>query len=493
MNKKGKVLFVDDEKRVLNSMRGLFRREYELYLTTDGAEAVELVAKHDIDVIVADQRMPGLTGVEVLGKVREASPRTVRILLTGYADPEAIEGSINIGEVFRFLSKPCQPTLLRETIKLGVDASRVATTAITRAARQTRMLQSNPPAGKPADEAQQPAATQASPPPVKAPMADSNATTAAAPDPTTAAADSGSANADDSLSESRISPTTPPKASTKTPTKTPTVTNDASQPIPIAAAATGGDEQTVSEQPFSPAPNEETEAATMPLLGDTPATNVTPFKPAANRDSDADDASHWQTHTEIVMSGDTSQEVEQLTATAELNARAGNVGVAVFTVNPTFAETAVRALSADRNTVLATTLVKVAEVLEQKEAGVLVTDFTSDISLLQNMIGTLKHHLPELVTIVVSENRDATDMINLINYGQVFRYVEKPIEPAMLRSDVSAAVLKHLQLVEHPELVQRHQVIDFNAPAGSSPTLTQFIGKVTRLRGRWTNSHGRSH
>ncbi len=124
MNDKARILFVDDEKRVLNSMRGLFRREFELFLTTDGINAVKIAAENSIDVVVADQRMPGMTGIEVLGKVKELSPKTVRILLTGYADPEAVEGSINIGEVFRFLSKPCPPQTLRDTLKLAVAASR---------------------------------------------------------------------------------------------------------------------------------------------------------------------------------------------------------------------------------------------------------------------------------------------------------------------------------------------------------------------------------
>ena len=412
MASKGKVLFVDDEKRVLNSMRGLFRRDYELFLTTDGAEAVRLVAEHDIDVIVADQRMPGLTGVEVLGQVRQASPRTVRILLTGYADPEAIEGSINVGEVFRFLSKPCQPKLLRETLKLGIDASRAGPAPVV-----------STPAIRPA------AAAASVTPPTPAPVPGEETRSATMPLP-----DAGEA------------------------------------PARPAVAATA---QQAANDPAPATMNDAAEAA-------PPAES--PRHQSA-----------WQDHTEIVMSGDSSQEVKQLDVAHEAASSLNKVGVAVFTVNPNFAESAMRAISADRSTLLVTTLVKVAEVLEQREAGVLVTDFTSDISLLQNMIGTLKHHLPELVTIVVSENRDATDMINLINYGQVFRYVEKPIEAEMLRTDVNAAVLKHLQLVEHPELIQRHQVINFSAPPAGSPTLNQFIGKVTQLRGRWTNTHNKSH
>ena len=128
-NNKARVLFVDDERRVLNSMRGMFRRDFDLFLTTEGATAVKIAAENPIDVIVADQRMPGMSGIEVLGKVRELSPDTIRILLTGYADPTAVEGSINVGEVFRFLGKPCPPHLLRETLDLAIRANRRARSA----------------------------------------------------------------------------------------------------------------------------------------------------------------------------------------------------------------------------------------------------------------------------------------------------------------------------------------------------------------------------
>src|SRR5210317_1338217 len=122
--KKPRVVFVDDEQRVLNSMRVRFRREYDLHLTTLGSEALAMLEEHEIDVIVADQRMPEMQGTEVLSKARDASPRTVRILLTGYADLDAIESSINDAEVFRFLTKPCAPEELRETIQQAIDISR---------------------------------------------------------------------------------------------------------------------------------------------------------------------------------------------------------------------------------------------------------------------------------------------------------------------------------------------------------------------------------
>ena len=121
-----RLLFVDDEQRVLNSMRIMFRRQFDLFLASHGAEALDIVKDKDIDVIVADHRMPKMTGVEVLSKVRAMSPRTVRILLTGYADLDAVEGSINESEVFRFLTKPCAPKQLRETIELAAKLAREA-------------------------------------------------------------------------------------------------------------------------------------------------------------------------------------------------------------------------------------------------------------------------------------------------------------------------------------------------------------------------------
>ncbi|MBN1240784.1 MAG: response regulator, partial [Gammaproteobacteria bacterium] len=119
-----RLLFVDDEQRVLNSMRIMFRREFDLFLASHGAEALNIVKDEDIDVIIADHRMPQMTGVEVLTKVRKLSPRTVRILLTGYADLDAVEGSINDGEVFRFLTKPCAPKQLRDTVELAARLAR---------------------------------------------------------------------------------------------------------------------------------------------------------------------------------------------------------------------------------------------------------------------------------------------------------------------------------------------------------------------------------
>ena len=121
-----RVLFVDDEARVLTAMRAMFRRDYDVHLANSGAEALEVVRAHDIDVIVSDQRMPGMTGVKMLHEARGIAPRTMRILLTGYADLAAIEHAINEAEVFRYLMKPCPRDQLREVVAQAVEASRTA-------------------------------------------------------------------------------------------------------------------------------------------------------------------------------------------------------------------------------------------------------------------------------------------------------------------------------------------------------------------------------
>lgn len=122
---KPKILFVDDEERILNSLRALFRMEYEVTVTTDGYHAVELLKRHHYHLLVSDQRMPIMQGVELLRQAKEHSPHTVRILLTGFSDLAAIVGSVNEGEVYRYICKPWDSEELRELIasavKIGLD------------------------------------------------------------------------------------------------------------------------------------------------------------------------------------------------------------------------------------------------------------------------------------------------------------------------------------------------------------------------------------
>jgi response regulator RpfG family c-di-GMP phosphodiesterase len=131
---KVRVLFVDDEERVLNGLRALFRQQFEVFTATNGAEALEIVRDSAIQVVVSDQRMPGMTGVELLREARKAAPHTVRMLLTGYSDLAALVGSINEGEIFRFVKKPWDNDEIRAMLaEAAVVAAKLASHGAPRA------------------------------------------------------------------------------------------------------------------------------------------------------------------------------------------------------------------------------------------------------------------------------------------------------------------------------------------------------------------------
>jgi serine/threonine-protein kinase len=115
-----RLLFVDDEERILNALKNIFRSKYHVLTAASGPQALEYIEKFRIPVIVSDQRMPGMQGVELLRCARELSPDSVRILLTGYSDLASIVGSINEGEVFRFISKPWDNQELQSVIAEAV-------------------------------------------------------------------------------------------------------------------------------------------------------------------------------------------------------------------------------------------------------------------------------------------------------------------------------------------------------------------------------------
>jgi len=114
--KKARLLFVDDEERILNALRSIFRNQYSVFTAGSGPEAMEFLKRFHPHVVISDQRMPEMTGVELLREVRDIAPHTVRILLTGYSDLASIVGSINDGEVFRFISKPWNNSEIQKTI-----------------------------------------------------------------------------------------------------------------------------------------------------------------------------------------------------------------------------------------------------------------------------------------------------------------------------------------------------------------------------------------
>lgn len=124
--KKGRVLCVDDEPHVLRALQWLLQKDFDIQTAGSAQEALRLVARQDFDVVVSDQRMPGVTGVEFLREVRKIAPRAMRILLTGYSDLDAMVRSVNESEVFRFITKPWD---IRELPKLITEAAETARAA----------------------------------------------------------------------------------------------------------------------------------------------------------------------------------------------------------------------------------------------------------------------------------------------------------------------------------------------------------------------------
>jgi eukaryotic-like serine/threonine-protein kinase len=114
------LLFVDDEERVVNALRTVFKDSYRVVTATSGEQALGMVRREKFHVVVSDQRMPGVLGVDLLREVKGIAPNTVRILLTGYSDLAAIVGSVNEGEVYRFIHKPWQPDDLIATVAEAV-------------------------------------------------------------------------------------------------------------------------------------------------------------------------------------------------------------------------------------------------------------------------------------------------------------------------------------------------------------------------------------
>lgn len=104
---KPKVLLVDDEESILNSLRRLLRGQpFEVLLATSGAQALEIMAQQPIDLVMSDARMPNMDGATLLGHIHKLYPTTTRILLTGYADLPTIIKAINEGQIHRYISKP---------------------------------------------------------------------------------------------------------------------------------------------------------------------------------------------------------------------------------------------------------------------------------------------------------------------------------------------------------------------------------------------------
>lgn len=119
------VLVVDDEPEVLHSVHDLFRLEFRILTAERGSDALRLLEREDVQVILSDQRMPEMTGVELLRQVSQVKPDATRLLFTGYADLGAVIDSINQGSIFRYISKPWDVDDLQRTLRQAVERNQL--------------------------------------------------------------------------------------------------------------------------------------------------------------------------------------------------------------------------------------------------------------------------------------------------------------------------------------------------------------------------------
>jgi response regulator RpfG family c-di-GMP phosphodiesterase len=123
-----KILCVDDEPNMLEAYRRTLRKRFELDVACGGEEALQAIAQRGpYAVLVADMRMPGMNGIELLAKVRQIAPLTVRMMLTGNADLQTAIDAVNQGHIFRFLSKPCAPEDFARALEAGLEQHRLLT------------------------------------------------------------------------------------------------------------------------------------------------------------------------------------------------------------------------------------------------------------------------------------------------------------------------------------------------------------------------------
>lgn len=115
------LLIIDDEVDITKALVRQFRRKYNVFASTDATDALKVMEKEKIQVVLSDQRMPGMTGVDFFAQIKDKYPDALKLILTGYSDIEAVIGAINEGQVFRYVKKPWNPdeleTIIREAFE----------------------------------------------------------------------------------------------------------------------------------------------------------------------------------------------------------------------------------------------------------------------------------------------------------------------------------------------------------------------------------------
>jgi response regulator RpfG family c-di-GMP phosphodiesterase len=112
-----KILYIDDEANNLSAFKANFRRLYDIYTAESAADGKKILETTEIEIVITDQRMPEMTGVEFLESIIKEHPNPIRILLTGYTDMQALIDAVNKGQIYRYLSKPWN----EEELKMAIN------------------------------------------------------------------------------------------------------------------------------------------------------------------------------------------------------------------------------------------------------------------------------------------------------------------------------------------------------------------------------------
>jgi response regulator RpfG family c-di-GMP phosphodiesterase len=111
------ILAVDDEPANLRMLERLFHKDYRVLTATSGENALGILQRESVSLIITDQRMPGMSGTELLRESLSSNPDTIKIILTGYTDIDALTDAINTTRVYKFVSKPWDPIALKQTVQ----------------------------------------------------------------------------------------------------------------------------------------------------------------------------------------------------------------------------------------------------------------------------------------------------------------------------------------------------------------------------------------
>jgi response regulator RpfG family c-di-GMP phosphodiesterase len=146
MEGKIRILYVDDEENNLNAFKASFRKYYEIFTAISPEIGKTILAENSIQIIITDQRMPGITGVEFLESIIEKYPEPMRILLTGYTDIEALIAAVNKGQIYRYMTKPWNEEELKMFVQQAFEVhqlreeNKVLTESLLQANRQLEFL-----------------------------------------------------------------------------------------------------------------------------------------------------------------------------------------------------------------------------------------------------------------------------------------------------------------------------------------------------------------